>query len=236
MAEVDLQRILTEIEKRRVRCRKQESAAPEESLQMMRDMYAEWINNDYDKDMEVLGFKSPFELAETISLFISDKNSRVLDCASGTGLLGLELKKRGYIRIDALDASKESLDYSRGKQVYTNYFCEYLGHNRLPIENGTYDAICMSAAFGNTHVRPDCFSELLRITKPGGYVIFNVRAENLILDECCKSGKLDDVIHKMAAKGKVEFLEKKRHVYMQCEQNGNTEYCYAFVLRVIGNK
>ncbi|XP_038061163.1 uncharacterized protein LOC119731934 [Patiria miniata] len=106
------------------------------------------------QDMEIPGFTAHIELAETVPHFIPDMTSRLLDCASGTGLLGQELKKRGFLRIDALDTSKESLDYSRKKQVYTNYFY-------------TYDGICMCAAMGKAHVRPDCFPELVRITKPG---------------------------------------------------------------------
>ncbi|XP_022088926.1 uncharacterized protein LOC110978323 [Acanthaster planci] len=234
MADIDMERIERELAERREICRKKESVPPKEFQKMMQDMYANWIeNNNYEKDMVVLGFLSHIAVAETVSTFLPDSDSRLLDCASGTGLLGEELKNRGYRHIDALDASKESLDLSRGKQAYSNYFCDFIGPNRLPIEDDTYDGIGISAAFGNTHVRPDCFSELLRITKPGGYIIFNVREENFILDDCMNNGKLDDVIHKMAADRSVAYLEKKRHIYMQCEHNGKTEYCFVIVLRVI---
>ncbi|XP_038060712.1 uncharacterized protein LOC119731590 [Patiria miniata] len=236
MTDGDLQRIEGELEKRRTFCRRRvhEAVSTEDLKALLQEMYADWIKNDgYEKDMEVLGFTAHIELAETVSHFIPDRTSRLLDCASGTGLLGQELKKRGFLRIDALDASKESLDYSREKQVYTDYLCEYLGPNRLAIDDDTYDGICMCAAMGKAHVRPDCFPELVRITKPGGYIIFNVRGENLTIDDVLKNGRLDDVIHKMAAKGKFEYLEKKRQMYMQCKCNGKTEYCYAFVLRVM---
>ena len=38
--------------------------------------------------------------------------------------------------VDALDASKESLDYSRRKGAHTNYICANLGPDRLPIKDG----------------------------------------------------------------------------------------------------
>ena len=50
--------------------------------------------------------------------------------------LRFQLKRRGYLALDALEPSKESLDYSRGKDIYTNYICEALGPSRLQIEDG----------------------------------------------------------------------------------------------------
>ncbi|XP_022088902.1 uncharacterized protein LOC110978308 [Acanthaster planci] len=232
MADIDKARIEREVEERRVACRVNEFATQEEFQKMTQDMYADWIkNNGYEKDMLGLGFISHIVVADTASKFVPVKDSRLLDCASGTGLLGEQLKKRGYQHIDALDASQECLDFSRAKQAYSDYFCDFIGENRLPFQDDTYDGICMSAAFGNTHVRPDCFRELLRITKPGGYIIFNVREENFVLDECIKNGKLDDVIHKLAAEGIVAYLEKKRCIYMECKHNDVVEYCFTFVLR-----
>ena len=49
-----------------------------------------------------------------------------------------QLKKFGFANMDALDSSQGSLDFSRSKNVYTNFICATLGPDRLPIEDGLY--------------------------------------------------------------------------------------------------
>ena len=40
----------------------------------------------------------------------------------GTGLVGMELAKKGYINIDGIDASPGMLEYAREKKAYNNLY------------------------------------------------------------------------------------------------------------------
>ena len=95
---------------------------------------------------------------------------RIMDMGSGTGLLGVELNKRGYTNVDALDVTQKMLDVSREKGVYTKFICAHLTEARTPgIEDGDYNAIISSgvvtAAYG--HIRPPAFYEMMRVISDG---------------------------------------------------------------------
>ena len=47
-----------------------------------------------------------------------------------------QLYKAGYHHLDALDQSKCMLEEARKKNIYSQFFCEAVGSNRLPIDDG----------------------------------------------------------------------------------------------------
>ncbi|XP_038055601.1 uncharacterized protein LOC119727673 isoform X3 [Patiria miniata] len=84
-----------------------------------------------------------------------------------------QLKNLGYTCIDALDPSQDSLDKSKELQSYNEYICDTLDEHQTKIPDNQYDAVVMCGAFGVPgHVTDACFPELIRITKPGGYIMF----------------------------------------------------------------
>ena len=46
--------------------------------------------------------------------------------------------QKGFTNLDALDANQAMLDKARAKRVYTNFICDYMGPNKLAVENGEY--------------------------------------------------------------------------------------------------
>ena len=95
---------------------------------------------------------------------------RIMDLGAGTGLLGVELNKLGYINVDALDVTQRMLDEAKKKKVYTKFICTPLTEERTPgIETGEYNAIIssgvVSAAYG--HVRPPALLEMIRVVSEG---------------------------------------------------------------------
>ncbi|XP_033630812.1 uncharacterized protein LOC117292771 [Asterias rubens] len=210
----------------------------EERRAVLRKYYEDWVNNGYDEDYISSGYIGHITLAEEIHARIPDTSKRILDCASGNGFLGEQLlKKHGFTNLDALDMSQGCLDYTRGKNVYTNYICAALGPDRLPIDDDAYDGIGLTGGCGAGHVQPDCLPEWVRITKPGGLIMFVVQEKYLggeHYDENYCNGALDAILHKMAAEGQVEFLEKKRLFYLKHPTDSSKhEYSYMFVLRVL---
>ncbi|XP_038055599.1 uncharacterized protein LOC119727673 isoform X2 [Patiria miniata] len=145
--------------------------AAEKGGDPMSGFYNLWAGK-YDQILANV-YQGPRNLAALASEFITDKSSRILDAASGTGMVGQELKNLGYICIDALDPSQDSLDKSKELQSCNEYICDTLDEHQTKIPDNQYDAVVMCGAFGVPgHVTDACFPELIRITKPGGYIMF----------------------------------------------------------------
>ena len=95
---------------------------------------------------------------------------RVMDMGAGTGLLGVELKKKGYTNVDALDLTPKMLDVAKEKGCYTKFICAHITEERTPgLEDGEYDAIISSgvvtAAYG--HIHAPAFYEMMRVIRDG---------------------------------------------------------------------
>lgn len=107
---------------------------------------------------------------------------RVMDMGAGTGLLGVELKKKGYTNVDALDLTPKMLDVAKEKGCYTKFICAHITEERTPgLEDGEYDAIISSgvvtAAYG--HIHAPAFYEMMRVIRDGGVIYFNVRTKEI---------------------------------------------------------
>ena len=61
------------------------------------------------------------------------KDSPILDMGWGTGLVAVQLVKKGFTTIDGIDASTGMLDYAREKELYRNL--DELPHFILKIYN-----------------------------------------------------------------------------------------------------
>ena len=89
--------------------------------------YDEWSKqNKYDKDMVELNYVGPRETVETLKKYASNKNIKILDAGCGTGLVGIELSKYGYLNIDGVDLSNKLLNlvpngyYNKLEQIDLN--------------------------------------------------------------------------------------------------------------------
>ena len=164
------------------------------------DEYGKWMSDsrthrDKDKDYDVQqmiyskyseGYdalvKSPKheKLAVKIeSLYPTNKNITILDYCCGTGLVIDSLFERGFVNIDGYDGSQAMLETLATKNKTKRLFC---GRNTIGLENitdGFYDVICSCASFFVSHSHPgtECFKDLCRIIKPGGFLIIIVKAD-----------------------------------------------------------
>ncbi len=121
-----------------------------------------------------------------------------------------QLKKLGFTNLDALDPSQGSLDYSKTLDVYTNYICDTLDEHQTQIQDDCYDAVVMCGAFGIPfHVTASCFPELIRITKPGGYIMFTMSTK--ILEEW--QDRVTAAVESVTQQGKWELKERRWILY-----------------------
>ena len=86
------------------------------------------------------------------------------------------MQARGFAHLDGLDLSEGMLQQAAKKGCYTALHKHALGEP-LDLPTAEYDAIVAIGVFARGHAPSRSLSELIRITKPGGYVIFTLRPE-----------------------------------------------------------
>ena len=99
----------------------------------------------------------------------------MLDVACGTGVVGAELRAAGYTQVDGLDPSQGYLDGAMDKGIFRRVYKAFIDPDTpTPISDNTYDALVCCAGFFQGLISPMGFPELLRITKPGGIITWNL--------------------------------------------------------------
>ena len=137
--------------------------------------YDTWAD-EYEQDL--LGdsdYLSPKKIAEFMLKYVP-KNGSILDAGSGTGLTGKLLYDNGYRNLVAIDISEGMLNKARQKNVYADLYQKVLGEP-LDFSTNSFDAIVCIGVFTYNHAPSHSFDELIRITKPGGYILFTMRPD-----------------------------------------------------------
>jgi predicted TPR repeat methyltransferase len=117
------------------------------------------------------------EIIAGIAAWLLPRSARILDAACGTGLVGACLKRFGFAEVHGLDMSAGMLAVSERKHAYRALTMGELG-GPLPYRSEEFDAVTVSGAFTPNHAPPESLDELLRVTRPGGYVIFSLRSDD----------------------------------------------------------
>jgi len=130
---------------------------------------------DFNACKEIMGYKYPETLVEEFLTLETAKDTKILDVACGPGNVAFILKDHGFTNIDGLDPSQGLLDAAMQKKLYQKTFCCYVSPDeKTPIEDNTYDVLLCSAGMFPGSIVPQAFTELLRITKPGGIISWNI--------------------------------------------------------------
>ena len=142
---------------------------PEELLKY----YQNWTNNNkYNKDMVDWNYTAPQETVSVLKKYALNKNSKILDAGCGTGLVGIQLKKYGYLNIEGVDFSQSMLDLVP-QNIYQKI--EKIDLNKpLKYKNNIYDIVMCVGTFTYGHVKPHALDEIIRITKNKGLICFTV--------------------------------------------------------------
>jgi SAM-dependent methyltransferase len=127
-----------------------------------RRLYGDWAETYDDSFGAAWGYIAPREIATILRSEIAP-TAEILDIGAGTGLVAEHL--RG-LSVDALDITPEMLRIAEPKGLYRHLMLGDLTAT-LDIPDGSYDAIVSCGTFTHGHVGPECFPELLRITRPG---------------------------------------------------------------------
>lgn len=131
------------------------------------------ISGNYDKLNHILtlnidkGWRR--EITESILKF-GIKKERILDAASGTGDLTIELLKVAPIEIISNDISQGMLDIQRGKISDSRVKILNEDFYNLDEEEG-FDIVTLSFGFRNLNDQEEAIKKLYSLLKPGGVAI-----------------------------------------------------------------
>ncbi|WP_254564971.1 class I SAM-dependent methyltransferase [Oscillatoria sp. HE19RPO] len=131
----------------------------------------------------------------------SDRHIEILDAGCGTGLVGVALHRKGYHNIDGFDLSPRMIQKAEKTGVYRslNSSIDMTRKNKAYKDN-QYDATICCGVFTLGHVPPTALLELIRVTKPGGWVVVSTRKSYY------ESSDFQKVCDGLQEEGKVKLL------------------------------
>ena len=135
--------------------------------------YKKWTKkNKYNQDMVDLDYSAPKEAVSLLKRHTLNNNCKILDAGCGTGLVGLELKKSGYLNIVGVDFSQDMLNLIP-KGIYKKI--EKIDLNKpLKFETELFDVVMCVGTFTYGHVKPKALDELIRIINNRGLICFSI--------------------------------------------------------------
>ncbi len=143
--------------------------------QELAERYDQWAK-DYDTDLEQdFAWVGPQRAAEVLARHVA-KGARILDAGAGTGLVGKILYDLGYQDLVAMDLSQGMLEEARSKQVYQEFHQMVMGEP-LGFSSDAFDAVVSVGVLTVGHAPASSLDELVRITRPGGFIAFSLRPD-----------------------------------------------------------
>lgn len=146
-----------------------------ESTEQLAERYDTWAAT-YESDLEQdFGWAGPQQAVAAAAKYVPT-TARILDAGAGTGLVGLLLAERGYSTIVGIDLSAQMLAEARSKDVYEDLQQMTLGEP-LDLPTDSFDATMSVGVMTVGHAPASSLDELVRVTKPGGHLIYTLRPD-----------------------------------------------------------
>jgi predicted TPR repeat methyltransferase len=138
----------------------------------LKALYDAWAA-DYDQDLRDFGYTYPALMAGLVARHVRALTEPLLDAGVGTGILGEMLYALGYEQLVGIDLSDGMLAMARSKGVYAELSNQTLGQP-LEFADDRFGAVVAAGVLTIGHAPPDSLDELVRVTRPGGLVIFTL--------------------------------------------------------------
>ena len=148
------------------------AASNNRELEERYDQWAKRYDDDLDRDFGWLG---PAIALEACKQYLPT-DARILDAGAGTGLVGKMLAEAGFHRLTAIDMSPGMLEEARSKGVYRDLRRMVLGQE-LDFPDDSFDAVVSIGVLTLGHAPARSLDEIVRVTKPGGFLIFTLRPD-----------------------------------------------------------
>lgn len=134
------------------------------------------ISNEYDKLNRVISFGIDVKWRKKVVKLVHDTNPEtILDIATGTGDLAINLSETNAKKIVGLDISDGMLEVGRQKikkKQLDSTIKMILGDSEdLPFDDNSFDAITVAFGVRNFEHLEKGLSEILRVLKPNGIFV-----------------------------------------------------------------
>ena len=135
-------------------------------------VYDDWAGQ-YEQHMKNVGYTHPAVVAGMVARHAAPTDELVLDAGAGTGVMAEILTATGYPNIIGLDASEGMLKVAALKQKYIELRHLFLGE-ALDFADDTFALVVSAGVFTQGHAPLDGLDELVRVTRPGGRLVFSI--------------------------------------------------------------
>jgi len=135
-------------------------------------VYDDWAA-EYELHMKNVGYTHPAMVASMAARHIAPTDAPVLDAGAGTGVLGEILTALGYSNLSGLDASEGMLKIAGLKKNYRDLSHQFLGQP-LCYNDDYFALVTSSGVFTQGHAPLQGLDELIRVTRPAGYLVFSI--------------------------------------------------------------
>ena len=152
-----------------------QSAYSASDSQEAAELYDSWAE-DYERSVLSWGYATPAVATWFLGRYVDPRDGMLLDAGAGTGMIGEILAPLGYRDLTGIDVSPNMLEFARKKGVYKDLREMELG-GQLDLPSDAFAAVIATGVFAAGHAPPESFEELIRVTKPGGHLIFSVRTD-----------------------------------------------------------
>ncbi len=184
-------------------------------------VYDGWADR-YDRELlEDWGYTSPQKAVHLLLEAMASNDLAVLDAGCGTGLVGVLLKEAGISTLTGIDYSPGMLAEAERKGVYDTLHTIDM-NNPLTLPSDSFDAVTCIGTFTSTHVKPPAVTELARVTRSGGVLVFTVR------DDYWQSTNFVDLVAELHISGVARIEQIRLEPYIHSEGSE----CRFVVLRV----
>ena len=168
--------------------------------QEVAELYDSWAE-DYERRILSYGYSTHAVAAWFFGRYVKPEDgAAVLDAGVGTGLMGDILAPLGYRDLLGNDISSNMLELARKKGAYKDLHQMELG-KQLDLPTDSFSAVVATGVFTAGHAPPESFDELIRVTRPGGHMIFSVRTD--VYEE----GGFKEKQEALEREGRWQFLE-----------------------------
>ncbi len=154
--------------------------------------YEKWAAS-YDAENAAAGFRIPALAPGFFARHVPVSDRPILDAGCGTGLAGDNLNILGYRNLVGIDLSCNMLQSAERLGVYRQLERMTLGEH-LDFLDDHFAGVISTGVFTEGHAPSSSFDELIRVTEPGGHIVFNVR---------------DDIYEHHGFREKQELLEQQ---------------------------
>ena len=191
------------------------------STNELMQVYDGWADR-YDRELlEDWGYTSPQKAVHLLLEAMASNDLAVLDAGCGTGLVGMLLKEAGISSLTGIDYSPGMLAEAERKGVYDTLHTIDM-NNPLTLPSDSFDAVTCIGTFTSTHVKPQAVTELARVTRSGGVLVFTVR------DDYWQSTNFVDLVAELHISGVARIEQIRLEPYIHSEGSE----CRFVVLRV----